>query len=252
MSGTDAGAPSDAGAATGASVELVATLCHLLLTPIAGIVLSCDVLRAREPSPAALDEGLSAIERSARAQAALLDNLLELTRLQAGSTELYRSRVDVVACLEDIVTRNATTSRHRQVALSLAAPSGSWFVEGDPVRLRTALHNLVDNALKSAPAGTEVSIAIESAAAGARLAVHVTDGGEGIADDVLAATFQPRTLGQAGFVRRHGGLGLGLPVARRIAEVHGGALFVENRAPRGTRVSIELPVAAVPVSVQLG
>jgi signal transduction histidine kinase len=234
--------PNDEASASDASVELVSTLCHLLLTPLAGIVLSCDVLRARPPSAAALDEGLTAIERSARTQAALLDNLLELARLEVGSTELYRSRVDLVACVEDVIVRNAGTSRQRHVTLGMTPTSGAWFVDGDPVRLRTAVHNLVDNALRSAPAGTEVSIAVEGQ--GARVAVHVTDAGQGIAADALAASFAPRALSAPGFGRRSGGLGLGLPVARRIAEVHGGALFIENRAPRGTRATIELPMAA--------
>ena len=222
-----------------ATVEYISLLSHVLMTPLSGIVLWCEMLLRKGDLPERATRGLVAIDRGARAQVAILDNLVELSRAQSGATELERSLVDLATCVDDVLARNASAAAQKQIALSFDRPAGACAVRGDPVRLRTAIHNLVDNAINASPNGGHVDVAIEPVGVG--FSVRVSDEGEGISPDALPALV---TLGEptgAGLPRRRGGLGLGLPIARRIAELHGGSISVAPRAPRGSCFALELP-----------
>jgi signal transduction histidine kinase len=224
-----------------ATVEYISLLSHVLMTPLAGIVLWCDMLLRKGDLPERATRGLVAIDRGARAQVAILDNLLELSRLQSGSTELERSLVDLATCIDDVLARNASAATQRQVALVFDRPTGACSVRGDPVRLRTAIHNLVDNAINASPPGCRAEVTIEDVASG--FSVRVSDEGGGVAADSLPGLVSLGAPTGAGLPRRRGGLGLGLPIARRIAELHGGALSVTPRSPRGSRFALDLPRA---------
>ena len=220
-------------------MEYVSLLNHVLMTPLSGIVLWCEMLLRKGDLPERATRGLVAIGRGARAQVAILDNLVELSRLQTGSTELERSLVDLATCVDDVLARNASAAAQKQIALSFDRPAGACAVRGDPVRLRTAIHNLVDNAINASPDGARVEVVIEAVAAG--LCVRVCDEGDGLAADALPALVALGEPTGAGLPRRRGGLGLGLPIAWRIAKLHGGAISVAPRAPRGTSISLDLP-----------
>ena len=201
------------------------------MTPLSGIVLWCEMLARKADLPPVVERGLTAIDRSARAQVAILDNLVELSHLEAGSAELHRSRVNVVSCVSDVLVRNASASKQRQVTLRFERPPDDSFIEGDPIRLRTALHNLVDNALTRSPPGGRVDVALEKTAQG--ISIHITDEGSDIAADALPKLFTLGELTETGLAGRPGSLGLGLPIAHWIIGVHGGRiLVVPRRVPR--------------------
>jgi signal transduction histidine kinase len=225
-----------------ATVDYVSLLSHVLMTPLAGIVLWCDMLLRKQAGlPELAERGIVAIDRSARAQVAILDNLVELARLQARSTELERSRVDVGKCIEDVLVRAATAAKQRQLNVRFARPAAPCFVQGDPVRLRTALHNVLDNAINASPVGGVVDIDLRDDARG--VSIRVTDEGAGIAPEALPGLFTVGAVTGVGLAGRRGGLGLGLPIAQWIAELHGGSISVGPLAPRGTRLAFELPAA---------
>ena len=224
-------------AARPASTEYVSLLSHVLMTPLSGIVLWCDMLLRKRGLPELAERGLVAIDHGARAQVAILDNLVELSRLQAGVTELARSRVDLGKCIDDVIARSASAAKQRQVTLRFARPPDGASVQGDPVRLRTVIHNVLANAIAASSPGGHVDVDVAAGASG--LAIHVDDEGSGIPPDVLPGLFTIGELTETG--RRRGELRLGLPIARWVVELHGGSLSFAPRSPRGTRFAIELP-----------
>jgi signal transduction histidine kinase len=221
-------------AVASATAEYVEFVGHVLMTPLSGIVLWCEMLLRKRGLPELAQRGLVAIDHGARAQAAILDNLLELSRLQAGSTELERSPVELATCIDDVIARCASAATQRRVTIRYIRPSSGWSVQGDALRLRTVLHNVVDNAIKASPPGGHVDIDVADAGAG--FSIRVDDEGGGIAPEALPDLF---TIGELG--ARRGQLGLGLPIARWVVELHGGSISFAPRAPRGTRFAIELP-----------
>jgi signal transduction histidine kinase len=224
---------------TGLSIEYLSRLSHALMTPLSGIVLWCEMLLRKEGLPELAERGLIAIDRGARAQVAILDNLVELGRLQIGSTELERSPVDLVACADEVVAHNSSAAMLREVSLHFERPTDAALCAGDPLRLRTAVHNLVENALDASPAGGHIDVSVRRE--GPSVSIEITDEGGGIAPDELPDLLTIGALSGTAPLRRRDRLGLGLPVARSIVELHGGSISVAARSPRGTRVTIALP-----------
>jgi signal transduction histidine kinase len=224
-----------------ASTEYVSLVTHALMTPLAGVVLWCDMLGARSEIPDSVARGITAIDRSARAQVAILDNLVELSLREAATDDLHRSRFDIAVIVGDAVRRAASMATQGEVELRHARPAGPLEIEGDPARVRVALFNVLDNALKASPRGEHVEIGIE--ASDDEVTITVQDGGAGVAKAELRRLFAWRELAPRRPRDGRRGLGLGLPVARRIAELHGGTIAARNTPPRGLRVTVTLPRA---------
>jgi signal transduction histidine kinase len=144
--------------------------------------------------------------------------------------------VAVRLLLADLVTFIGPECSRKGVSLSLAVEDGPETVMADPFQLKHAVLNLVLNALQATPPGG--AIATETAGDAGTLEVRVRDSGEGMTDDVLTRVFE------AFFTTREGGTGLGLPIARRIAEAHGGTLTLRSRESEGTVATLSLPAAA--------
>jgi signal transduction histidine kinase len=236
--------PSESGApaAGGATFEYVSLLSHTLLTPLSGIVLWCDMLRGKPDLPETVKRGLVAIDRSSRAQVAILENLVELSRMQESAKDLHRSRVELVPSVEDVLVRNASAAKHRKIELRFARPPADLVVEGDPVRLRTALYNVLNNAVNASPEGGAVDVALAATPGG--VSITITDEGPGIPSDVLPGVLVARPPTEKEVAKRRGALGLGLPIAYRIVQLHGGVLELAPRASRGFACTISLPRAA--------
>ena len=212
------------------------------MTPLSGIVLWCEILRGRHRLPKVLDHAIMAIDRGARTQVAILDNFVELSLAQAGATELARAPVDLAASVRDAVRRNGSGADAREVRLRFVPPDPACVVEGDAFRLRNALSNVVDNAVKASPPGGHVEIVLEHASP--TFAIRVTDQGPGIPLEARPTLFTLPEITEAGVSKRRGGLGLGLPIAHRIVELHGGTIVVADVAPTGCAVTITLPASA--------
>lgn len=224
-----------------ASIEYVSLVAHALMTPLAGVVLWCDMLRTRSEVPDGVARGITAIDRSARAQVAILDNLVELSQHEAATNDLHRSRFDVAVIVGDALRRAASMAAQGEIDLRHAPPEGPLEIEGDPSRVRVALFNLVDNALKASPRGEHVEIGI--LASDQDVTIRVQDGGAGVAKPELRRLFAWRDLATRRPRDGRRGLGLGLPVARRIIELHGGTIAAQNAPPRGLCVTVTLPRA---------
>ncbi|HTE55860.1 MAG TPA: ATP-binding protein [Kofleriaceae bacterium] len=228
--------------------SFTADVSHELRTPLAVIASELEVSLRRSRSPgeweASARTSLDEIWRLGR----LVDALLRLARSAAGAPPAS-TPIDVENLVAEVVASHASAARAAGLVVELEpgpATVGRLTVRGEPDALASALGNLVANAVRYTPAGGRVAVLLERRAE--RAAIVVEDSGPGLAPDELDSIFEPFTRGAAGRARdaRPGGpagLGLGLPIARRIATRHGGRLWTEPGASGGARFILELPLA---------
>ena len=221
--------------------DLLATLSHELRTPLNVVIGWIDLLRRGRLDPDRQVRALELIERNARVQSRLVEDLLDASRAVRGRLRLVLEPVavtEVVLAAVDALRPEAESSR---VGLSLEAPHAIT-LSGDAERLSQVVQNLVSNAIKFTPAGGAVVVAVE-ALGDERVAIRVTDTGVGIDGELLPHIFDRFWQGDR---RRSGGvrgLGLGLFIARHLVELHGGTISAESEGPgHGARFVVELPV----------
>ncbi len=222
--------------------EFLATLSHELRTPLNAIVGWAALLRAAPADPRRLQRGLDVIERNAKAQADLVSDLLDMSRVIRGTLQLRPASLD----LADVVRAAIDTVRPAADAKSITfstelAPCPT---AGDAGRLQQVVWNLLSNAVKFTPHGGTVRIALSRAGSEAQLVV--SDSGPGIPPAFLPYVFEPFRQADAGPARAHGGLGLGLAIVRRLVQLHGGSVAAEN-GQVGARFTVRLPLTTAPV-----
>jgi len=219
--------------------RFMADAAHELRTPITILRTRADVARQREREPAAYVETLVEIERDAARMGAIVDDLLTLARADAGERGLRTERCFFDDVVIDAVHAAQPLAERRGVALEVGAFEEAP-VLGEPALLRQATLIVLDNALKYTPAGGTVTVTV--GAAGGYCSLTVRDTGVGIRSDVLSHVFE-RFYRGAPAEGREPGAGLGLAIARWVAEAHGGTVAIESEAGRGTTVTIRLPAA---------
>jgi PAS domain S-box-containing protein len=231
----------EARAANEAKDEFLATLSHELRTPMTAILGWLDMLALDEtPDPELLKEGLETIRRSARLQAQLIDDLLDVSRIITGKF-LFEVRPTAIGpAIGEAIDTVRPTAKEKGISIRAdISENAEALVPGDPTRLRQVFWNLLSNAVKFSDAGGEVDIAIERSEDD--VTIIVRDHGQGIDIDVLPHIFD--RLRQGRDARRFGGLGLGLAIARHIVETHGGAIAAESEgAGQGATFRVSLPV----------
>lgn len=220
--------------------EFLATLSHELRTPLNAILgwarmLRTDVLDAERRKRAS-----ATIERNAVAQARIVEDLLDISRIVSGKLRLDPRPTglsSVVAAAVDVVRPSADA---RQIHLSCdISDAGPDTVLGDPDRLQQMVWNLLTNAIKFTPPGGDVRVQLRREQG---LELRVSDTGRGIDQDFLPHVFDLFRQADSSSTREHGGLGLGLALARRIVELHGGTIRIESPGPeRGTTATVVLP-----------
>lgn len=228
--------------------EFLATLSHELRTPIAAILGWAQVLIA-EPDRDSARRAALAIERGAKTQAKLINDLLDVSRIITGKFDLHPQVVDfspIVEAAMDIV-RLMAESKRITLSYMVTAPRGT-FVKGDAGRLQQAVWNLLTNAIKYTQAGGRVGVHLKGE--GGQLALHVEDNGQGIRPGYLPFIFDRFTQSDGTSTRRHGGLGIGLSLVKGIVELHGGQVSAESAGEgRGSTFIIRLPTIR-PADVQ--
>jgi signal transduction histidine kinase/ActR/RegA family two-component response regulator len=223
--------------------EFLATLSHELRTPLNAIVGWAHILR-RDANEQTLTQAVETIERNARAQAKLIDDLLDMSRIMAGKMGLTFARVrlsDVVSAAADAL-RPAADAKGVALAVDVASAE-QVCVAADAARLQQVVANLLGNAVKFTPSGGRVDVVLERAGQAARLVVR--DTGQGIEPDFLPAVFERFRQADGTITRRHGGLGLGLSIAQHIVEMHGGTIAVASDGlERGATFTVTLPLTS--------
>lgn len=224
--------------------EFLATLSHELRTPLNAILGWSQILRNAPGGPDDVREGLEVIERNARAQTQIIEDLLDMSRIIAGKIRLDVRRIDLADVVRSAVetvrpAADAKEIRVRTVLDSLAGP-----VTADPNRLQQVFWNLLSNAVKFTPRGGHVQVLLERV--NSHLEVSVIDTGEGIAPEFLPHVFDRFRQADATTTRRHGGLGLGLAIVKQLVELHGGSIRAKSPGRgQGSTFTVLLPVTAI-------
>jgi two-component system sensor histidine kinase KdpD len=224
---------------------LLNAVSHDLRTPLASIIACAGSLRQTDVAWTEADkqEFAESIEQEARRLNRLVGNLLDVSRMEAGGLRPEKGWYDLGALIDDVLGRlRPLLSQHRVV---VELPDDLPPVPLDYVEIDQVLSNLVENAARYAPSGTEIGLAVRLA--GAAIQVSVTDEGPGIAPAALSHLFEPFYRGGTRGPRPPG-TGLGLAVAQGLVAAHGGRIWAENRAPRGARFVFTLPLSPLPVA----
>jgi signal transduction histidine kinase len=223
--------------------EFMAILSHELRTPLNAIIGWAALLRSGTLQGEKLERAIESIERNARSQARLIEDLLDLSAIISGRISLRAQPLDLVPVVEGAldVVRPMADAKSIQFQLALDPDTGP--VSGDPDRLQQVVWNLLSNAVKFTPAGGTVSLFLERLDGHAR--ITVSDTGPGIDPAFLPHVFEPFRQADASSTRAQKGLGLGLSIVRRLVELHGGSVRAESEgAGRGAQFKVELPLRA--------
>ena len=209
--------------------EFLAMLGHELRNPLAPIQSALDVVKRKPGDIATANWACAIIQRQAQQLSRLVDDLLDVSRITRGRITLRREPVDIKATIAQVVESMRTLSEGRTQTVDVTLPVKSLFVMADPARVAQILSNLLGNAIKYTPDGGHV--AIRATAEDDFLAVAISDTGIGMAADLVPRVFDLFVQGDRGLDRREGGVGVGLTIARRLAELQGGTLSASSAGP---------------------
>lgn len=224
--------------------EFLATVSHELRTPLNAIVGWARIL-GKSSSPELVAQGVAAIERNAWALAHIIDDLLDVSRIAAGTLQMSSQPVDLAAVARAALETLQPAAQHRHVELSLTAdPATIETIRGDAGRLQQVIWNLLANAIKFTPEGGRVDVFLERS--GHFMQIKVVDTGEGIDPDFLPHIFDRFRQGSGATTGRQTGLGLGLSIVRQLVELHHGTVQAASEGPgRGATFTVRLPISAV-------
>lgn len=222
--------------------EFLATVSHELRTPLSSILGWSTLLRGPRADGALTMKGLEVIERNARSQQRLIEDILDTSRIITGKLRIDTEPVDVQALANDILESVRPTAFAKNIELTFECDSTTPFrLAGDSVRLRQVLWNLLSNAVKFTPAGGRVWLELEQS--GDRIVFRVRDTGRGIEPAFLPHVFERFRQADSSTTREHGGLGLGLAIVRHLTEMHGGGVEVHSDGKNtGATFTVTLPV----------
>ena len=223
--------------------EFLATLSHELRTPLNSIIGWSGMLREKKLPEHATGQAVEAIHRNAKAQAQIIEDLLDVSRIISGKLTLNRQPVALEEVIDAALDAARPVAEAKHVAL---AKSGQMLdvVMGDSTRLQQVMMNLLTNAVKFTQSGGRVGVRVESDERTARIVVE--DNGHGISADFLPYVFERFWQADSSYTRRHSGLGLGLAIVRHLVELHGGTVSAASEGiGQGSTFTVTLPLALV-------
>jgi PAS domain S-box-containing protein len=221
--------------------EFLATLSHELRTPTTGILGWVRLLKTGRLDSEQVQQALGALERGALAQAAVLEDLLDMSRIVRGALRLEPRTTDVRQVLKSAVETVDPAVRSKGLQLQVDIPADVPLVSADPDRLRQVFWNLLTNAVKFTDRGGSIRVLLRPETD--HLRIDVADTGRGIDAESLPYIFDRFRQADSSSTRSHGGLGLGLAIARHLVESHGGTLTAASEGHgRGARFTVRLPV----------
>ncbi|MEG4814044.1 chemotaxis protein CheB [Microcoleus sp. K5-D4] len=221
--------------------EFLSVLSHELRTPLNAMIGWAQLLRLKKFDQAKTEEALKTIERSAKAQNQLIDDILDVSRISTGQFRLNPSQLELNPLLENAigVIRFAAEAKNIQIESKLSPLKPK--ILGDPSRLQQVVWNLLSNAIKFTPAGGRIDIALDYIDGMAQ--IQVSDTGKGIHADFLPYVFDRFRQADSSFSRRDSGLGLGLSIVRHLVELHGGTVTATSPGEgQGATFTVRLPV----------
>jgi signal transduction histidine kinase len=221
--------------------EFLATLSHELRTPLNGILGWSQIMQQANTGPEVLAQGLEVIERNARAQSEIIEDLLDMSRIISGKVRLDVQRLDLSSIVQSAVETARPTADAKGIRLlTVIDPLNGVVVSGDVNRLQQVLWNLLSNAVKFTPKGGRIQVLLERV--NSHLEISVIDTGEGIKPEFLPFVFDRFRQADASTTLRHGGLGLGLSIVKQLVELHGGWVRINSEGVgQGSTFVIALP-----------
>lgn len=235
-------------AANQAKDNFLAALSHELRTPLTPVLMMVASMESDDKLSPERRAEVALLRRNIELEARLIDDLLDVTRIAQGKVELKPGIIEVHAVLGSALDIcQADLQAKRQVLRTDLQASGTH-IEGDAVRVQQILWNLLRNAVKFTPEGGQ--IIVRSSNSGGRLHVTITDTGIGIESNAIDKIFTPFEQADRLITRQFGGLGLGLTISRRLAELHGGTIVAQSEGRgRGASFTLTLPVVEAPSAV---
>jgi signal transduction histidine kinase/ActR/RegA family two-component response regulator len=220
--------------------EFLANVSHELRTPLTAVLGWTHVLRSGRLDPESTARALDTVERNARAQNQLIEDLLDMSRIITGKLRFDARTVDPVACVEAALDSVRPAAEAKGVRLERSSAAAVGAVSGDPDRLQQVVWNLLTNAIKFTPAGGSVRVTLGGD--DARVEIAVSDTGAGIGPEFLPYVFDRFRQADGTTTRAQGGLGLGLAIVRHLVELHGGTVRAESEGEgHGATFTVSLP-----------
>lgn len=234
----------EAETANRAKDEFLATVSHELRAPLNAMLGWAQILRSTRVDDKTLAHAIEIIERSARTQSRLIEDLLDTARIVSGKLRLDIQPVDLTSLIENAVDVLRPASEAKQIDIQLRLNAGREVITGDPDRLQQVVWNLLSNAIKFTPKGGGVEVHLERADPHVR--ITVSDTGKGISAEYLPFIFDRFHQADSSSTRRSTGLGLGLSLVRHLVELHGGTVYAKSTGEgQGSSFIINLPLRAV-------
>ncbi|MDT4952091.1 MAG: hypothetical protein QOJ02_229 [Acidobacteriota bacterium] len=225
--------------------EFLDTVSHELRTPLNAILGWAHMIRSTSLDEATVARAIETIERNAKAQAQLVEDILDVSRVVTGKLRLNIEPVDVASVINSAIDSVLLAADSKDIQLEVTLDPSARYVSGDSGRLQQVAWNLLSNAIKFTPTGGRVSVRLERAGTSAQ--IKVSDTGQGISSQFIPFIFDRFRQADGSSTRRHGGLGLGLAIVRHLVELHGGTVSAESPgAGLGATFTVKLPLAPSP------
>jgi PAS domain S-box-containing protein len=220
--------------------RFLAVLSHELRTPLTPALVASQTLERRRDLPEEVRQSAALIRRNVELEALLVDDLLDLTKIERGMVEIRRQSVDIHELVRQVADICRSDLHGRRQTLSVELAAAVHHTDGDPARLQQVFWNLLKNAIKFTPVGGSIFVRSENAEPD-RIRVSVKDSGIGIPAGILPRIFHPFERGHQTISPRLSGLGLGLSISRTLIELHGGTIHAESEGEgKGATFSVEL------------
>ena len=221
--------------------EFLATVSHELRTPLNSIIGWCHMIRSGRLDGTTVTRALETIERNAKVQAQLVEDILDVSRVITGKLHLSTAPVDLSAVINSSIDAVQLAAESKNIQLEVTLSPVARFTIGDASRLQQVVWNLLSNAIKFTPHGGKVAVKLERA--GDSVRIMISDSGQGISTEFLPFIFDRFRQADGTSTRRHGGLGLGLAIVRQLVELHGGTVSASSEGEGlGTTFTVELPL----------
>ncbi|MEG4850773.1 response regulator [Microcoleus sp. B5-D4] len=221
--------------------EFLAILSHELRTPLNAILGWSRLLRTKTFDQDTIEKALETIERNAKSQAQLIEDILDVSRILRGKLNLNKHPIRLESAIKLAIDSLQPLTEEKSIVIELTCSPNVGEVIGDPDRLQQIVWNLLSNAIKFSPQEGKVEVRLESV--GDEAHIQIIDSGIGIAPDFLPYVFDRFRQADSSTTRSYGGLGLGLAIVRHLVEQHGGKVYAENNPGEGAKFTVALPIA---------
>ena len=228
--------------ASKAKSEFIANMSHELRTPLNAIIGFSDMLGTLNISePVRVNQYSGYIKQAADHLLALINGILDVTKIQAGSMEIERQAMDIAPLVESCLLIIEAKAKEKDIMVASEIDIDLPQLYADPLRVKQILINLLGNAVKFTPNKGRVGFVASPASEG-YVSLSITDNGAGMSVNDIETAMRPFGQVDSGFNKKHEGTGLGLPISAALAKLHGGSLTLNSEKGKGTRVTVFLPV----------